>query len=36
LFIDAEKPVVAKASSQELPLDAARITVSAVLRTLAG
>jgi hypothetical protein len=41
LFVDAEKLVVAKVSSQELPLDAARViatlrTVSAVRRALAG
>jgi hypothetical protein len=41
LFIDAEKLVVAKVSSQELPLDAARVTatlqaVSAVRHALAG
>jgi formate-dependent phosphoribosylglycinamide formyltransferase (GAR transformylase) len=41
LFVDAEKLVVAKVSSQELPLDAARITatsraVSAIRCALAG
>jgi hypothetical protein len=41
LFIDVEKLVVAKVWSQELPLDAARVTatlqaVSAVWRALAG
>jgi hypothetical protein len=41
LFVDAEKLVVAKVSSQELPLDAARITatlraVSAIWFALAG
>ena len=41
LFVDAEKLVVAKVSSQELPLDAVRITaplraVSAIRCALAG